>query len=115
MAKNKQAPPVRMGSRLIAHLKRWKRMDGKRAEYLIRYQGKRVKNPIRAWNETREAAGLPEYVTPHILRHTRATNMLQQRKDPVEASKALGMSLAVLMQVYGHHHPDWQKDVSETR
>jgi integrase len=114
-AKNKQAPPVRMGSRLIAHLKRWKRMDGKKAEYLICYQGKRVKNPIRIWNETREAAGLPEYVTPHILRHTRATNMLQQRKDPVEASKALGMSLSMLMRVYGHHHPDWQKDVSETR
>ena len=113
--RNKQAPPVRMGSRLMTHLKRWKRMDGKKAEYLICYQGKRVKNPIRIWNETREAAGMPDYVTPHILRHTRATNMLQQRKDPVEASKALGMSLSMLMRVYGHHHPDWQKDVSETR
>jgi len=114
-AKNKQAPPVRMGSRLIAHLKRWKRLDGKKVEFLIRYQGKRVKNPIKAWDKAREAAELPEYVTPHILRHTRATNMLQQRKDPVEASKALGMSLSMLMRVYGHHHPDWQKDVSETR
>lgn len=113
--KNKQAPPVRMGTRLMVHLKRWKRLDGKGVEYVIRYQGKRVKNPIRVWNETRDAAGLPEYVTPHILRHTRATNMLQQRKNPVEASKALGMSLAMLMKVYGHHHPDWQKDVSETR
>jgi hypothetical protein len=25
------------------------------------------------------------------------------------------MSLTMLMRVYGHHHPDWQKDVSETR
>lgn len=114
-AKNKKAPPVRMGRRLMAHMRRWKRMDGKKAEFVITYQGKRVKNPIRIWDETRRAAKLPAYITPHILRHTRATNMMQQRKDPWEASKALGMSLEMLTKVYGHHHPDWQKDVSETR
>jgi integrase len=114
-AKNKKAPPVRMGERLMAHMKRWKRMDGKKAEFVITYQGKRVKNPIRIWDETRIAAKLPTYITPHILRHTRATNMMQQRKDPWESSKALGMSLEMLTKRYGHHHPDWQKDVSETR
>ena len=114
-AKNKKAPPVRMGERLMAHMRRWKRMDGKKAEFVITYQGKRVKNPIRAWTETRIRAKLPTYVTPHILRHTRATNMMQQRKDPWESSKALGMSLEMLTKLYGHHHPDWQKDVSETR
>src|SRR6185312_4538241 len=114
-AKNKKAPPVRMGKRLMAHMRRWKRLDGKKAEWVISYQGKRVKNPIRVWNETREEAKLPDYITPHILRHTRATNMMQQRKDPWESSKALGMSLEMLTKVYGHHHPDWQKDVSETR
>jgi integrase len=114
-AKNKRAPPVRMGARLMAHLRRWKRLDGKKAEFVITYQGKRVKNPIRIWDETRRAAGLPTYITPHVLRHTRATNMMQQRKDPWEASNALGMSLDMLTNVYGHHHPDWQKDVSETR
>lgn len=114
-SRNKKAPPVRMGKRLMAHLKRWRRMDGKKAEFVITYQGKQVKNPTRAWAETRARAKLPAYITPHILRHTRATNMMQQRKDPWEASKALGMSLEMLTKVYGHHHPDWQKDVSETR
>lgn len=114
-AKNKKAPPMRMGVRLMAHLKRWKRMDGKKAEFVITYQGKRVKNPIRVWTETRIRAKLPKNITPHILRHTRATNMMQQRKDPWESSKALGMSLEMLTKTYGHHHPDWQKDVSETR
>jgi integrase len=114
-AKNKKAPPVRMGERLMFHLKRWKRMDGKKAEFVITYQGKRVKNPIKIWDETRIAAKLPTYITPHILRHTRATNMMQQRKDPWESAKALGMSLQMLTDRYGHHHPDWQKDVSETR
>jgi integrase len=113
--KNKKAPPMRMGKRLMAHLKRWKRMDGKGVEFVVTFRGKQIKRPIRSWETARIAAKLPEYITPHILRHTRATNMMQQKKDPWEAAKALGMSLEMLTKVYGHHHPDWQKDVSETR
>jgi integrase len=110
----KKAPPVRMSARLMAHLRRWKRMDDSK-EYLIRYQEKRVKNPIRVWNETREAAGLPEHITPHILRHSRATTMLKAGVAPWEVANALGMSLQVLISTYGHHHPDWQKDAAEAR
>jgi integrase len=113
--KNKKAPPMRMGKRLMAHLKRWKRVDGKGAEFVVTYRGKQIKRPIRTWENARIKAKLPEYITPHILRHTRATNMMQQKKDPWEAAKALGMSLEMLTKVYGHHHPDWQKDVSETK
>lgn len=113
--KNKKAPPMRMGKRLMAHLKRWKRLDGKGAEWVVHFRGKPIKRPVSSWKKARIDAKLPDYITPHVLRHTRATNMMQQRKDPWEASKALGMSLDMLTKVYGHHHPDWQKDVSETR
>jgi integrase len=113
--KNKKSPPLRMGKRLMFHLKRWKRLDGRGAEFVVHYRGRQIKRPLRTWENARKAARLPAYITPHILRHTRATNMMQQRKDPWEASKALGMSLDMLSRVYGHHHPDWQKDVSETR
>jgi integrase len=113
--KNKQAPPVRMGRRLMAHMRRWKKLDGKGAEWVIHYRGKRIKRPVSSWEQTRIDAKLPDYVVPHILRHTRATNMMQQGKDPWESAKALGMSVAMLEKVYGHHHPDWQKDVAETR
>jgi len=34
---------------------------------------------------------------------------------PWDAANALGMSLGVLTKVYGHHHPDWQKDAAEAR
>lgn len=114
-SRNKKAPPVRMGARLMAHLKRWKKMDGKSAEYIVTYRGKPIVRPTEIWDAVRKEAKLPAYITPHILRHTRATNMMQQRKDPWEAAKALGMSLDMLTKVYGHHHPDWQKDVSETK
>ena len=98
----------------MAHLKRWKRLNGKNAESVITFNGKPIRRPIRTWDQARRKAKLPAYLTPHILRHTRATNMMQQRKDPWESAKALGMSLEMLTKVYGHHHPDWQKDVSET-
>ncbi|WP_315833961.1 site-specific integrase [Bradyrhizobium prioriisuperbiae] len=114
-AANKKAPPMRMGKRLMAHLKRWKRLDGKKADYIVTFRGKPIRRPEKSWERARRDAKLPIYITPHILRHTRATNMMQQRKDPWESAKALGMSLDMLTKVYGHHHPDWQKDVSETR
>jgi integrase len=113
--KNKQSPPVRMGKRLMAHMRRWKKMDGKKAEFVITYQGKRVNNPHRAWDETRIAAGLPKSVTPHILRHTRATNLMQQGISTWEAARSLGMSTAILESVYGHHHPDWQRNAADVR
>jgi len=114
-AKNKRKPPVRMGARLLAHMRRWKRMDGKGAQFVISYRGKQIDRAVRSWQTIRKAAKLPAYITPHILRHTRATNMMQQGQDPWESSKALGMSLDMLTRVYGHHHPDWQKNVAETR
>jgi len=62
------------------------------------------------------AAGLPttgpDKVTPHVLRHTAATWM----RNGVETWKAagfLGMSEKVLIETYGHHHPDIQVGAAE--
>jgi hypothetical protein len=32
-----------------------------------------------------------------------------------EAANALGMSIKVIAEVYGHHAPDWQKDAANVR
>jgi integrase len=111
----KRAPPLRMGARLMAHLKRWKRMDGPKVVYVVNYRGKRIARPVSSWDRVREKAGLPKYVTPHVLRHSRATHMMRQRVDPWDAANALGMSLDMLTKVYGHHHPDWQKGPADAR
>ena len=111
----KKAPPVRMGARLMTHLRRWKRMDGKGAVYIINFRGKRIARPVSSWDRVREIAGLPDYVTPHVLRHSRATTMMRAGVNPWDAANALGMSLEVLTRVYGHHHPDWQKEAADAR
>jgi integrase len=111
----KRSPPVRLGSRILAHLERWKRLDGGKADYVVHFRGKKIDRPVRSWDRIRAAAKLPDYVVPHVLRHSRATHLLRAGVSIWEAANALGMSVEVLAKVYGHHSPDWQKDAANVR
>jgi Phage integrase family len=51
-------------------------------------------------------AKLEGKVTPHTLRHTAATWLMQSGIDKWEAAGFFGMSVEMLDRVYGHHHPD---------
>ena len=48
-------------------------------------------------------------VTPHTLRHTAATWLMQNGVPMWEAAGFLGMSKEILEKTYGHHHPDHMK------
>jgi integrase len=89
-------------------LRRWRRLDGKEVRYLCHYKGKPVAEPWQTWGRAREAAGL-DGITPHILRHTRATWMMQAGVPIWDAAGFLGMTVKTLEQVYGHHAPDHQE------
>jgi integrase len=52
-------------------------------------------------------AGLGGKVTPHTLRHTAATWLMQRGVPVWEAAGFLGMPPEVLLGTYGHHHPDF--------
>lgn len=129
---NKRRPPVRLGSKILGHLRRWKRIDdAQRAavaagmppaeqhrpvaafRHVVAYEGFPIQKLRKPWYRAREFAWLEGDVTPHILRHTRATWMMQGGVDPWQAAGFLGMSLKMLEDVYGHHHPDWQKEAAE--
>lgn len=109
----KRRPPVRLGRRILAHLRRWKRMDGDRGEFIVHYNGRQIDDPHTSWGKAVRAAGLEGRVTPHTLRHTRATWLMQAGVNPWQAAGALGMSVRVLEAVYGHHHPSYQTDAAE--
>jgi integrase len=108
----KQQTPHPIPSRLMPHLRRWHEADRRFGiRHVIHYQGQAVIKLRRSWATAREAAGLGDDVTPHVLRHTAATWLMQRGVDPWEAAKYLGMTVEMLERVYGHHHPDFLKGV----
>jgi integrase len=99
----KRQPPVPLPDHLLAHLRRWKRR-GQR--FAVEWNSQPVKSIKRAFAKVVNDAGLGDDVTPHTLRHTAATWLMQQGTDMWEAAGYLGMTLEMLSQRYGHHHPD---------
>lgn len=108
VAANKQAPPIRIPPRLLAHFRRWRRLG---AKYVVEYQG-RPADPKRAFrNLADDVLGEDADVVRHTLRHTAATWLMQAAVDMWQASGFLGMTKETLEKTYGHHHPDYQGDV----
>jgi integrase len=106
-AKNKRAPRVRLGRRILAHLRRWHKADGGKG-YVCHFEGRKVLDPHTSWRKVVKAAGL-EGVTRHTLRHTRATWMAQKGVSLFEAAGFLGMTVRTLERTYAHHDPRHQE------
>jgi integrase len=109
----KRTPPVKLGRRIFAHLRRWYRLDQVvGAEYVVHVDGKRMRKMTDAFERAVQRAGL-EDVHPHILRHTRATWLVQSGVSLWECAGALGMTVQILERTYGHHSPEYQKNAAE--
>jgi integrase len=112
----KRTPPVKMGSRLQRIMRLWHAQDRRENAappvYVVHYKGARVSRLQRTWRMAVKAADLQD-VTPHTLRHTRATWLMQAGIPIWEAAGALGMTPDILQSTYGKHHPDYQKAAAE--
>lgn len=109
---NKRAPRIRLGKRILSHLRRWHGIDAGTVSYLCHYEGRQVEDPHGAWGRAVRDAGLPG-ITRHTLRHTRATHLVQAGVSLWDAAGALGMTVKTLEAVYGHHHPDFQRHAAD--
>ena len=106
----KRRPPVRIPKKLLSHLRRWRRLDAaQRITVVVHYHGTMILKERRAWQTACAHAGLGADVTPHVMRHTTATWLMQSGCDLWEAAGFLGMTVETLQSTYGHHHPDYQK------
>jgi integrase len=103
----KRRPAVRLPPRLLAHMRRWQRL-GIAKHAVVEWDGKPVESVRKSFAAAARRAGLGAQVTPHILRHTCATWLMQNGADRWHAAGFLGMSANMLERVYGHHHPDHQ-------
>lgn len=109
--KTKRRPPLKIGRRLLAHLRRWHRLDAGKASHLITWDGAPIEQLRNSWKKACERAKVK--ASPHDLRRTRATILMGARKDPEVIAQSLGMTPEVLRNVYAQYDPEWQAEVAD--
>lgn len=124
----KRRTKARMPDRLLAHVRRWARLDLAKGPQttVVRYRGQQFGRQQRGWDAVVEAAGLGRFilradgtrvfetdVTPHVLKHTGTTWLLQSGIDLWDVSGLTSTSTKTLETVYGHHSPQFQKQAAQ--
>jgi len=77
--------------------------------HFVEWQGAPIKSVKTGFRHAVDLAGLWGKVTPHTLRHTAATWLMQRGVPIWQAAGYLGMSAAMIERTYGHHHPDYMR------
>jgi integrase len=109
----KRQPPVKLSERLLLHLRRWERLGISKLA-VIQWNGKPFKSIRKGFAAAVKASGVEKGypITPHLLRHTAATWLVQRGVSTWDAAGLLGMSPEMIERVYGHHHPDFQANAA---
>ena len=108
---NKRRARIPVAGKLLGHLRR-ARLRGTEMGFVVSENGKRLGDIKRGFASACRRAGLSG-VSPHVLRHTCATWLMQGGVPMWEAAGFLGMTRETLEQVYGHHHPDYLRGAAE--
>src|SRR6185437_13921521 len=101
-------------SRAAFAFRRWA-AKGIAKDHFVEWNGKGVLSVKTAFASTVRLAKLSVEngnVTPHTLRHTSTTWLMQNGAPMWKAADFLGMSEKTLRETYGHHHPDFLKGAS---
>ena len=107
VAPTKRAGSIRIPPRLLAHFKRW----SSSRTYLVEYRGKPA-DPKKALAKSMTAVyGGSHPFVRHTFRHTCATWLMWSGEDLGDIAAYLSMTREMLMKVYGHEHPDADRDI----
>jgi integrase len=85
-------------------MRRWQRLG---YQHAVEWNGEPVGRISKAFRSACRKAGLGDEVSPHTLRHTAATWMMQNGVPTWQAAGFLGMTEEIIRDVYGHHHPEY--------
>ena len=108
---NKRRAHIPIPSRLLLHLRQARRR-GTDLGFVIQNDGARLGDVKKSFATACRRVGL-DHVSPHVLRHTCATWLMQAGVPMWEAAGFLGMTRETLERVYGHHHPDFLQEAAE--
>ena len=108
----KRRPTVPMNAALRAELEI--AMNRSISGYVVEWRGNGIRSVRRTFEEARERAGLPDYVTPYILRHTAATIMASEGVPMWQIAGLLGhSSTRTTEQHYAKHRPGFLREASQ--
>lgn len=102
---------IKIPPRLLPHLQRARRR-GTDLGHVLNINGEAIGDIKKGFAAACERGGV-ESATPHTLKHTAATWLMQAGTDPWQAAGFLATSVDTLLKVYGHHHPDYQREAVE--
>jgi integrase len=108
---NKKRGIVKIPPRLFPHLRR-ARKRGTDLGFVLHINGERIGDIKKGFAAACERAEITD-ASPHTLKHTAATWLMQAGTDPWQAAGFLATSVETLLRVYGHHHPDYQRQAAE--
>jgi integrase len=115
-ATQKRQPPVPLPDGLLSHMRRWKRRgeasEGARPQFVVEFNGQPVASVKTGFATAVRLAKLEGKVSPHTLRHTAATWLMQRGAPIWEAASYLGMSEQTLRRTYAHHSPDFMRNAA---
>ena len=79
---------------------------------MLHINGERINDIKKGFAAACERAGL-EGVSPHTLGTPQQRGSCRLAPIVWQASGFLSMSMETLQRVYGHHHPDYQREAAE--
>lgn len=106
----KRKPPVPIARPLMTFLRLARRRNKK---WVIEDGGERVRDLKRSFASAVAAAGLPKEVTPHALKHTAGSWVVQRTGNLYLMAKFLGVTQETAERSYAHHAPDFLEQALE--
>lgn len=108
---DKRQPTVRLAPGLLAHLRRWKRLDDGRG-YVVTFVGQPITSVKTALSRACKLAGIERGVTAYTLRHTAASWLVAKGLPTRKIADFLGTSEKMIEDHYGHLAPDYQDEAA---
>ncbi len=112
---NKRQPTVRLAPGLLAHLRRWERIDAAkepRQVHVVTFNGRPIASPKTALARACSLAGLSGGVTAYTLRHTAASWLVAKGLPTRKVADFLGTSEPMILNNYGHLAPNYQDEAA---
>jgi len=106
----KKRGKVRIHRKLLGHLRRVKaRQNAGDLDFVIQWRGRRARDIKKSFARAVELSGIQKDVTPHTMKHTCITWMLQNGAPIWDVADFTATSVRTIEKVYGHHCPSHQE------